>query len=61
MKYRAVSLFSGAGGLDLGFKLTGLYQLVFANDVSQSAALTYANNFDLKLVTCRGAMWRLSR
>ncbi len=40
-----VSLFSGAGGLDLGFAQTGLYEVVFANDILAHAVRTYSRNF----------------
>ncbi|MEM2058305.1 MAG: DNA cytosine methyltransferase [Thermoproteota archaeon] len=43
-----VSLFSGSGGLDLGFVLTGKYEVVLANEILQSAAETYAHNFRVK-------------
>jgi len=49
-----VSLFSGAGGLDLGFAQTGLYEVVFANDILAHAMRTYSRNFGLKLVACEG-------
>lgn len=50
---RALSLFSGAGGLDLGFKLAG-FDVVFANDADPTAAETYAVNFGLRLEHCDG-------
>ena len=50
---RTVSLFSGAGGLDLGFVQAG-YRVVFANDIAEPAVHTYATNFGLRLETCRG-------
>jgi DNA (cytosine-5)-methyltransferase 1 len=53
-KYTVVSLFSGAGGLDLGFVQSGLYRIVFANDILMSAVETYSANFGLKLATCEG-------
>jgi len=49
-----VSLFSGAGGLDLGFVQTGLYEAVFANDILAPAVRTYSRNFGLKLAACGG-------
>lgn len=52
-KYSVVSLFSGAGGLDLGFVQTGRFRVVFANDVLVSASRTYSNNFKLKLEVCK--------
>lgn len=42
---RVVSLFSGAGGLDLGFKLAG-FQLAWANDFDKDAVETYRANID---------------
>jgi len=53
-KYRVVSLFSGAGGLDLGFVQTGRYEVIFANEKLESAAKTYSNNIGLRLVRCDG-------
>ncbi|MEM0049745.1 MAG: DNA cytosine methyltransferase [Zestosphaera sp.] len=50
-KLKTVSLFSGAGGLDWGFKEAG-FEILFANDVKEAAALTYSHNFGLKLSRC---------
>jgi len=50
--YNVVSLFSGAGGLDLGFVQTARFRVVFANDILLHAATTYSRNFGLKLETC---------
>jgi DNA (cytosine-5)-methyltransferase 1 len=55
-RYTVVSLFSGAGGLDLGFVQTGLYRIVFANDILEPAMMTYSRNFGLKLDKCSGAV-----
>lgn len=41
---KIVSLFSGAGGLDLGFKRAG-FPLIFAVDVSPAAIQTHQRNF----------------
>lgn len=49
-KYNLYSLFSGAGGLDLGFILTGKFNLIFGNDKKESAAKTHSNNFNEKLI-----------
>jgi DNA (cytosine-5)-methyltransferase 1 len=51
-RHSIVSLFSGAGGLDLGFELTGRFKVIFANDVLQSSARSYSENFKLRLVAC---------
>ena len=42
-KPRVVSLFSGCGGLDLGFEKAG-YEVVFANDIEKSVEETYKQN-----------------
>lgn len=43
-KIRLVSLFSGAGGLDLGFKQAG-FEIVWANDFDTDAQAVYELNF----------------
>lgn len=40
---RVLSLFAGAGGLDLGFIQSGA-EIIWANDIDKDACLTYANN-----------------
>lgn len=40
---RVVSLFSGAGGLDLGFTMAG-HEIVWANDIYEDAVETYRRN-----------------
>lgn len=47
-KGKIVSLFSGCGGLDLGFKNAG-FDIVFANDYEDSVKETYNKNHDTKL------------
>lgn len=42
-KPKVVSLFSGCGGMDLGFQQAG-YELIWANDFDKSACDTYAKN-----------------
>jgi len=46
---KVVSLFSGAGGLDLGFVQEG-FDVVLANDVKSDAVATYAANFGVRVV-----------
>lgn len=38
-----VSLFSGCGGIDLGFRQAG-FRTIFANDINEDACLTYKRN-----------------
>lgn len=42
---RVVSLFSGIGGIDLGFQQAG-FEIVWANEFDCDAAKTYRQNFD---------------
>lgn len=42
-KYTAVSLFTGAGGMDVGFEKAGI-DIVFANEIMKDAAETYKAN-----------------
>ena len=48
-KYTVVSLFSGAGGFDLGFKQVG-FEIVFANDNFKQAVETYRRNIGNHIV-----------
>ena len=48
-KFSAISLFSGAGGMDLGFKLEASFNLQLANDILSAPASTYAENFGHKI------------
>ena len=43
MTIKTVSLFSGAGGMDLGFQTSG-YEILWANDIDRDAASTYEAN-----------------
>ncbi len=43
-KLTVVSLFSGSGGLDLGFLATNNFDIIFANDFNKDACKTYAHN-----------------
>lgn len=44
---KVVSIFSGAGGMDHGFRQAG-FEIVFANDIYKYACETYEKNFGLK-------------
>lgn len=48
-KYTVVSLFSGAGGFDLGFKRAG-FEIIFANDNFKQAVETYRKNLGNHIV-----------
>lgn len=48
-KFTVVSLFSGAGGLDLGFKQAG-FELVWANDIDSDCVATYKKNIGDEIV-----------
>lgn len=45
---KIVSLFSGAGGLDLGFNMAG-YDIVYANDYNDTVKETYNNNHNIDI------------
>lgn len=45
----AISLFSGAGGMDIGFSRAG-FDVLWANDYHQDACLTYAENLGNHIV-----------
>jgi len=49
-KHSVVSLFSGAGGMDLGFKTGGNFDTILANDILLPPALTYSYNFGHHIV-----------
>ena len=48
-KYKVASLFSGCGGLDLGFINAG-YEVIWANDFFKEAVETYKNNIGNHIV-----------
>ncbi|MBU2529053.1 DNA cytosine methyltransferase [bacterium] len=48
--YRAISLFCGAGGLDLGFKKAGI-DVIWANDIDLNSCITHLQNFGECAVT----------
>jgi DNA (cytosine-5)-methyltransferase 1 len=52
-KFTVFSLFSGAGGLDLGFVLTNAFDILFANDIKFQPTHTYASNFEAKHITAQ--------
>jgi len=54
-RVRAVSLFSGAGGMDLGFAKAG-FEIVWANDFNKAACETHALNFKDTEVHCGSIM-----
>lgn len=43
IKPRTISLFSGCGGLDLGFHQAG-FDIVFSNDIEKTVEATYRHN-----------------
>lgn len=45
-KYKLIDLFSGCGGMTLGFIETGFFDSVFANDFNSFALESYRANFD---------------
>lgn len=47
---KIVSLFSGCGGLDLGFRNAG-FEIIWANDIFEDAAKTYARNIGKHIST----------
>nr|WP_314502881.1 DNA (cytosine-5-)-methyltransferase [uncultured Lachnoanaerobaculum sp.] len=48
-KYKVISLFSGAGGLDLGFHQAG-FDIIWANDFDKFAVETYRENFENNII-----------
>ena len=48
-KFRVISLFSGAGGMDLGFINAG-FEIVWANDFFKEAVESYKKNVDDRIV-----------
>jgi len=49
-KFQVISLFSGSGGLDLGFLSTGKFEIIFANDFNKAACETYAYNLGQHII-----------
>jgi len=50
-KAKILSLFSGAGGLDLGFEQTEKFQVILANEILKQPVLTYSKNFKVNQLT----------
>lgn len=48
---KTISLFSGSGGLDLGFIQTGKFNIIQANDINPSACETYTLNIGNHIVS----------
>lgn len=44
-KYNLAAFFSGVGGIELGFKQTGKFNIVYANEFDKNARITYIKNF----------------
>ena len=59
---RVVSLFSGAGGLDLGLISAGM-EVVWANDIFADAIETYRQNISNHKLTTRNfySLWNRSK
>jgi DNA (cytosine-5)-methyltransferase 1 len=51
MVLSGLSLFSGAGGMDVGFRRAGV-DIVFANDINKDACLTYESNHPKGIIKC---------
>lgn len=51
MSNSLITLFCGAGGLDLGFHMTKNVDLIMANEILEAPANSYSKNMDLPLVT----------
>ncbi|MDD2637092.1 MAG: DNA cytosine methyltransferase, partial [Bacteroidales bacterium] len=48
-KYKTVSLFSGIGGIDLGFEYAG-FNVIWANEFDKYAVETYRKNVSQTIV-----------
>ena len=51
MAFKGISLFSGAGGMDVGFENVGM-EVIFANEINKDACATYAANHPNTHVVC---------
>lgn len=52
-KYTVASLFTGAGGLDIGFEEFGKFKVIFASDIEEECGRTYNYNFPGVPFTCK--------
>lgn len=49
-KYQVDAFFAGVGGIELGFKQTGKFRVIYANEFDKNARITYRlNNPDIDL------------
>jgi|TARA_B110000305_G_C19421213_1_gene631028 DNA (cytosine-5)-methyltransferase 1 len=48
-KYTVGGLFSGVGGIELGFEKSG-FNVLWANEIDKNSCLTYRNNFSHQLI-----------
>jgi len=44
-KYNVISLFTGAGGFDIGFEAFKKFKIIFASDVEKECQITYNHNY----------------
>lgn len=47
--FKIASFFAGVGGIDLGFEQTGKCKTVYANEFDAFPAMTFEENFDIKV------------
>lgn len=47
--YKIASLFTGVGGIDLGFEMTGKFKTIWANEYDKNAITTFKENFNVIL------------
>ena len=59
-KLKILSLFAGAGGMDLGFKNAG-FDIIWANDFDPDSVKTYKRNFQDSTKVCLSKYSNVSR